>query len=252
MARARGDLIRELEALRGRPLQHAESDYNIVFGVVEWFETLDSAEKECVRTWMGEFAATRPDDTLWRELLIIREIGARSAAVPLEKLCRSIGKSPWRDEMLITLQELGCTAALDLYHDRLHEFEDSWEDYDRQTMMSKDQFLARMIFVDAAEGVRMMALDLSKTAEQLRSYPDALALVIHCYLAAAPHRLVELLSDVARIDPRAALLVRDSLVADMDGSSRTYADSTSLSRLQKKYGAEVQIVYNSIRDWKGV
>lgn len=252
MARSREDLIRELEALRGRPLQHAESDYDIVFEVAEWFETLDSAEKECVRTWMGEFAATRPDETLWRELLIIQQIGARSAAVPLEKLCRSAEKSRWRDDMLITLQELGCTAALDLYRDRLREFEASGEDYDRQTMMSKGQFLARMIFVDASEGVRITALDLCKRAELLRSYPGSLGLEIHCYLAAAPHRLVELLSEVARIDPHAALLVRDALVADMDGSSQTYTDDTSLSRLEKKYGAEVQIVYNSIRNWKGV
>jgi hypothetical protein len=149
MARAKENLVRELDTRRCRPLQHAESDYDLIFDIVAWFQSLDSEEKECIRNWMGEFAATQPGEVLGRELAIIREIGARAAAGPLEKLCRSIEKSRWRDDILITLMELGCTTALDLYRDRIREFEDSRESYDRGTATSKNQFVARMILVDA-------------------------------------------------------------------------------------------------------
>lgn len=240
MPRSKEELAQGLAIRRKRPLELREDASYVVLDVVEWVETLNSEEKDLVREAMGDLASTEPNDILWKELSIIRETGAHSAATPLERLARSIGNSRWRDDILITLQELGCGTARDLYLQRMNELRDSGPRLDHEASMGIEQFLVRMIFLDADEAIRLQAPKLAETAGKLKNNRGSMALYLRCYLSAAPGRLVDLLAGVATIDPQAALLVRDALVADL-GSSSDY--------LEKKHGPQVRSLCASIKNW---
>ena len=240
MARSTEDLARELETRSRRPLGRRESDYDVIFEVVEWFATLNSEEKNRVREAMGDLVSRAPQDILVRELNIIREIRALPAAAPLEQLARSLGNGPWRDDILITLQELDCGTAADLCRQRLRELQDSGPPFDPEILTRIEQFWVRMIFLDPEEAIRLQATQLAASAREFKSHPGSLTPYVDSYLSAAPGRLVDLLAAVATIDPQAALLVRDALAVDME---------SSLDYLEKKHGPQVRSLCASIKTW---